>query len=178
MQKLKFFYYNTIVYKFLDSFNLKTKSGVPYIKKIVLNRGFDEASQNSKFWDISLNEFSIITGQKPYITRSKKSISNFKLKKDIPIGMALTLRGDHMYSFLERLINLVLPRIKDFKGLLSTSFDGNGNYSFGLNDPFVFPEIEVNKFNKRFGFNITIVTSCKDDSESLFLLREFGLPIR
>nr|YP_009538749.1 ribosomal protein L5 [Lepocinclis ovum]AYQ93744.1 ribosomal protein L5 [Lepocinclis ovum] len=178
MQRLKSFYKEFIVPKLIDKFNYKSNDAVPKLKKIIINRGFDESCQNNKVLDSLVSELTQVTGQRLYLTRSKKAISNFKLKEDVPIGMCVTLRREKMYSFFDRLVNLALPRIRDFQGLKSSGFDGLGNYTFGLLDQSMFPEIEFDKINKFKGMDIVIVTTAKTDEEALFLLKELGVPFR
>lgn len=175
-QRLKDFYSNTMLPKLMKKFNYKNKLQVPKIEKIVINRGLGEASQNAKILDSSLKELSLITGQRGIITRSKKSIASFKLRQKMPVGISVTLRGDRMYGFLDRLINLALPRIRDFQGINPKSFDGFGNYSLGLEEQLMFPEIDYDKIDQIRGMDISIVTTAKTDEEGLTLLKEFGLP--
>jgi large subunit ribosomal protein L5 len=178
MQRLKVFYKEKIVPIFIEKFGYKNIHQIPKIKKIVINRGFDESCQSSKLLDLLFNELTDIAGQKAYVTRSKKSIANFKLRENMQVGMAVTLRDKRMYSFLDRLINLALPRIRDFQGLNKSSFDKFGNYSLGLSDQSMFPEIEFDKINKFEGMDIVIVTSCGSREEALFLLKQFGFPFK
>lgn len=175
-QRLKDFYSNTMLPKLMKKFNYKNKLQVPKIEKIVINRGLGEASQNAKILDSSLKELSLITGQRGIITRSKKSIASFKLREKMPVGITVTLRGERMYGFLDRLINLALPRIRDFQGINPKSFDGFGNYSLGLEEQLMFPEIDYDKIDQIRGMDISIVTTAKTDEEGLSLLKEFGLP--
>lgn len=175
-QRLKNYYSTTMIPKLMKKFNYKNKLEVPKIEKIVINRGLGEASQNSKILDSSLKELSLITGQRGIVTRSKKSIASFKLRQKMPIGIAVTLRGEHMYGFLDRLINLALPRIRDFQGINTKSFDGAGNYSLGLEEQLMFPEIDYDKIDQIRGMDISIVTTAKTDEEGLTLLKNFGLP--
>lgn len=175
-QRLKDFYSNTMLPKLMKKFNYKNKLQVPKIEKIVINRGLGEASQNAKILDSSLKELSLITGQRGIITRSKKSIASFKLREKMPVGITVTLRGERMYGFLDRLINLALPRIRDFQGINPKSFDGFGNYSLGLEEQLMFPEIDYDKIDQIRGMDISIVTTAKTDEEGLTLLKEFGLP--
>nr|AYD72520.1 50S ribosomal protein L5 [Dasycladus sp. HV04045] len=177
-QRLKYLYYEKIIPKFLTLFNYKNKHQIPKIEKIVINRGLGEASQNSKILETSLKELSIIAGQKGIITRSKKAIAGFKIRHKMPVGIAVTLRGDRMYSFLDRLINLALPRIRDFQGINPKSFDGSGNYSLGLEEQLMFPEIDYDKIDQIQGMDISIILSSQTDQESLNLLKEFGMPFR
>jgi len=157
-------------------FLYKNTHEIPKITKIVINRGLGEASQNSKILDNSIKEIQLISGQKPIITRSKKAIAGFKIRENIPIGMKVTLRKSKMYNFLNKLINLSLPRIRDFRGISTRNFDGNGNYNLGIKEQLIFPEIEYDFVDKIRGMNITIVTTAKTDIEGLFLLKYFGMP--
>lgn len=178
MQRLKKFYIENVIPVLLDKFHYENVNQVPRIKKIVVNRGFDESCQNSKILDLLLSEFTLIAGQKAILTRSKKAISNFKLRENMPVGMTVTLRGKNMYSFLDRLINLALPRIRDFHGLSSKSFDNLGNYSIGLSEQFMFPEVDFDKSPKIKGMDINIVVEAKNKQESYFLLKELGMPFK
>jgi large subunit ribosomal protein L5 len=151
---------------------------VPHVKKVTVNIGLGEASANVKLLDTAAAELGQITGQKPVITRAKKSIANFKIRKGMPIGCMVTLRGERMYEFLDRLSSVVLPRVRDFKGLPANSFDGRGNYTLGLKDQLVFPEIDYTRVDKIKGMNITITTSAKNDEEGRELLKQLGVPLR
>jgi len=157
---------------------LKNPMAVPRLHKIVVNMGIGEATQNPKLLDPAANELSQITGQKPIITKAKKSIAQFKVREGQSIGAMVTLRGDHMYEFLDRLINVVLPRVRDFRGVSTKSFDGRGNYTMGLRDQLIFPEIDYAKVDKLKGMNVTIVTTAQDDNSARALLRHFGMPFR
>jgi len=157
---------------------LKNPMAVPRLHKIVVNMGIGEATQNPKLLDPAASELSQITGQKPVITKAKKSIAQFKVREGQSIGAMVTLRGDHMYEFLDRLINVVLPRVRDFRGVSTKSFDGRGNYTLGLRDQLIFPEIDYAKVDKLKGMNVTIVTTAKDDNSARALLRHFGMPFR
>ena len=178
MQRLRKFYNTDVIPKLQNKFGYKSISLVPKINKIVVNRGFDETCQSSKIVDSLISELSFVTAQRFYITRSKKAISNFKLKQNVPVGMCVTLRGDKMYSFFDRLVNLSLPRIRDFQGVNFSGFDGAGNYSLGLKDQSMFPEIEFDKIIKFKGLDIVIVTTAKTNNEAHFLLKELGMPFR
>jgi large subunit ribosomal protein L5 len=149
---------------------------VPKIEKVVLNMGMGEAISNAKILDSAVDELGQITGQKPIVTKAKKSIASFKLREGQSIGAMVTLRGEKMYEFLDRLISAALPRVRDFRGVPSKSFDGRGNYTLGIRDHLIFPEIDITKVDKAKGMNITIVTNAKDDDQARFLLRELGLP--
>lgn len=151
---------------------------VPKVVKINVNRGLGEVAQNSKALESSLSEVSIITGQKALVTRAKKAIAGFKIRQGMPIGCAVTLRGERMYAFLERLINLALPRIRDFRGVSPKSFDGRGNFTLGVKEQLIFPEISFDKIDAIRGMDITIVTSAKTDEEGRALLKEMGMPFR
>nr|YP_007878217.1 50S ribosomal protein L5 [Calliarthron tuberculosum]AGA63828.1 50S ribosomal protein L5 [Calliarthron tuberculosum] len=175
LQKL---YNNQIKNNLQNTFRYENIHEIPKITKIVLNRGLGEASQNSKTLESSMQELMLISGQKPIITRSKKSIAGFKIREDIPIGMTVTLRKQKMYNFLNKLINLALPRIRDFRGISKNHFDGKGNYNLGLREQLIFPEIEYDTVDKIRGMDIAIVTTAKTDIEGLSLLQGFGMPFR
>lgn len=159
-------------------FGYRNTMAVPRLKKITVNIGMGEASQNVKLLDVAVQELGQITGQKPVVTRAKKSIANFKIRKGMPIGCMVTLRGERMYEFLDRLSNIVLPRVRDFKGLPGNSFDGRGNYTLGLKDQLVFPEIDYTRVDKIKGMNITLTTTAKSDEEGRELLKLMGVPFR
>ena len=162
----------------LKELELKNAMAVPRLNKIVVNMGMGEATQNSKILDPAVNELGQITGQKPVVTRAKKSIAAFKVREGQAIGAMVTLRGDRMYEFFDRLVNVVLPRVRDFKGVSTKSFDGRGNYTLGLHDQLIFPEIDYAKVDKQKGMNVTIVTTARSDAESRALLRHLGMPFR
>ncbi len=162
----------------MKRFGYKNPMAVPKLAKIVVNIGMGEASQNVKLLDVAAVELGQIAGQKPVITRAKKSIANFKIRKGMPIGCCVTLRGDRMYEFLDRLCNVVLPRVRDFKGLPQNAFDGRGNYTIGLRDQLVFPEIDYTRVDKIKGMNITFTTTARSDDEGRELLRGLGVPLR
>ncbi|HVS74765.1 MAG TPA: 50S ribosomal protein L5 [Candidatus Acidoferrales bacterium] len=162
----------------MKRFGRENPMAVPKLQKITLNIGLGEASQNAKLVDTSAAELGQITGQKAIVTRAKKSIANFKIRKGMPIGCAVTLRGGRMYEFLDRLCNVVLPRVRDFKGLPPSSFDGRGNYTLGLKDQLVFPEIDYTRVDKIKGMNITLTTTAKNDEEGRELLKLLGVPLR
>jgi len=151
---------------------------VPRLHKIVVNMGVGEATQNAKVLDPAVNEQTLITGQKPVVTRAKKSIAAFKVRAGMPIGAMVTLRGDRMYEFLDRLLNVVLPRVRDFRGVSTKSFDGRGNYTLGLHDQLIFPEIDYAKVDKLKGMNVTIVTTARSDEQARTLLKHLGMPFR
>jgi|SRR4051812_43371701 large subunit ribosomal protein L5 len=162
----------------LKEFELKNTMAVPRLEKVVINMGVGEATQNAKLLDPAVNELSAITGQKAVVTKAKKSIAAFKVREGMPIGAMVTLRGDRMYEFLDRLINIALPRVRDFRGVSSKSFDGRGNYTLGLKDQLIFPEIDYAKVEKMKGMNITIVTTARNDEQARALLKHMGMPFR
>src|SRR5216110_1948008 len=162
----------------MKELGLENPMAVPRLHKIVVNMGIGEATQNPKLLDPAANELGQITGQKPVITKAKKSIAQFKVREGQSIGAMVTLRGDHMYEFLDRLINVVLPRVRDFRGVSTKSFDGRGNYTLGLRDQLIFPEIDYAKVDKLKGMNVTIVTTAKSDDQGRALLRHLGMPFR
>lgn len=178
MSRLHERYLKEIVPALQKEFGYGNAMAVPRLEKIVVNMGVGEATQNVKLLDGAVAEVAAITGQKPIITRAKKSIAAFRLRAGMPIGAAVTLRGDRMYEFLDRFVNIALPRVRDFKGLSSRSFDGRGNYTVGLRDQLVFPEIDYAKVDKVKGMNITLVTSAESDNEAKALLRMLGVPFR
>jgi large subunit ribosomal protein L5 len=151
---------------------------VPRLEKIVLNMGLGEAIQNAKILDSAVAELSAITGQRPVVTKAKKAIANFKLRKGLPIGCMVTLRGDRMYEFLDRLVNIALPRVRDFKGVSDKSFDGRGNYSLGIREEIIFPEVDIDKVEKVKGLTVNICTTAKSDDEGRALLKALGVPFR
>jgi large subunit ribosomal protein L5 len=157
---------------------LENPMAVPRLEKIVVNMGLGEATQNVKMLDPLVNDLALIVGQKPVTTRAKKSIAAFKLREGMPIGAMVTLRGDKMYEFLDRLVSVALPRVRDFKGVSTKSFDGRGNYTIGVRDQLIFAEIDYSKVDKLKGMNITIVTTATDDNSARALLRQFGIPFR
>jgi len=174
--RLKDIYTKEVRKKIQDEFGIKNVMAIPKIEKVVLNMGMGDAIQNSKVLDAAVDELGQITGQKPIITRAKKSIASFKLREGMAIGTMVTLRGDKMYEFLDRLINIALPRVRDFRGVATRAFDGRGNYTLGIRDHLIFPEIDSGKVDKSKGMNITIVTTAKNDEQARFLLRELGMP--
>lgn len=176
--RLKERYQKEIVPALVKEFQYSNPMAVPRLSKVVVNMGLGEAIQNAKLLDSAVVELGLITGQKAVITRARKSIANFKLRKNMPIGAMVTLRGDRMYEFLDRLMNVALPRVRDFRGLSTRAFDGRGNYTIGLRDQLVFPEVDYSKVDKAKGMNISIVTDARTDAEALALLRHFGMPIR
>ena len=176
--KLKVVYQEKIVPTLMDQFKYTNIHQVPKLVKVTVNRGLGEASQNAKALDSSINEIGIITGQKPVVTRAKKAIAGFKIRKGVPVGVMVTLRSDRMYDFLDRLINLALPRIRDFRGISPKSFDGRGNYSLGLREQLIFPEIEYDSIDQIRGMDISIITTANTDEEGRALLKEMGMPFR
>ncbi len=176
-QTVKKDYQERIVPALTEKFNYTTPMQVPKLKKIVINQGLGEATQDKKIIETAINELTAITGQKAVATLSKKDISNFKVRKKMPIGVMVTLRRDKMYEFLERLIRVALPRIRDFKGI-DSKLDGRGNYTLGVTEQIIFPEINIDTINKLMGMNITFVTSANTDEEGYALLKEFGLPFK
>lgn len=176
--KLKTLYQETIVPKLKEQFSYTNIHQVPKVVKVSVNRGLGEASQNAKALESSLSELAIITGQKPVVTRAKKAIAGFKIREGMPVGMMVTLRGDRMYFFLDRLINLALPRIRDFRGVSPRSFDGRGNYTLGIREQLIFPEVEYDSVDQIRGMDISIITTSKTDEEGRALLKEMGMPFR
>jgi len=162
----------------MKEFELQNPMAVPHLHKIVVNMGVGEATQNAKVLDPAVSELTQITGQKPVVTRAKKSIAAFKVRAGQPIGAMVTLRGDRMYEFFDRLVNIVLPRVRDFRGVSTKSFDGRGNYTLGLHDQLIFPEIDYARVDKLKGMNVTIVTTAGSDDQARSLLRHLGMPFR
>ncbi|MCS7200268.1 MAG: 50S ribosomal protein L5 [Caldimicrobium sp.] len=171
-------YHNHIKQRLMERFNYKNIHQVPKIEKITVNMGLGEAVANPKIIDQAVVELAQITGQRPRICKARKSIAGFKLRKGMPIGVMVTLRGKRMYDFLTRLIHIALPRVRDFKGLPRSGFDGRGNYTLGLSDHTIFPELDTSKVEKVKGLSVTIVTSAKTDEEAFELLKEMGMPFR
>jgi large subunit ribosomal protein L5 len=176
--RLKEKYVKEIKPALLKELGLKNDMAVPRLEKIVLNMGLGEATQNVKVMDPLMVDLGLITGQKPVVTRAKKSIAAFKVREGMPIGAMVTLRGDKMYEFLDRLVSTALPRVRDFKGVSTKSFDGRGNYTLGIRDQLIFPEIDYSRVDKLKGMNVTIVTTAKDDQQARALLQHFGIPFR
>jgi len=176
LSRLKKMYVEQIVPNLMDKLQYKSVMQVPKIKKIAINQGLGAAVNDKKLVQSGVDELTLITGQKAVATKAKKSISNFKLREDMPIGAKVTLRGDMMYEFLDRLISVALPRVRDFRGLNNKGFDGNGNYTLGIKEQIIFPEISIDKINKLNGMNITIVIDSNTDEESYELLKAFGMP--
>jgi large subunit ribosomal protein L5 len=176
--RLREHYQKQVIPQLTKEFNYVNSMAVPKIEKVSLNIGLGEATGNSKLMDGAVGELAAITGQKPVVTKAKKSIAAFKLREGMPIGCMVTLRGDRMYEFLDRLMNVALPRVRDFRGVSPKSFDGRGNYTLGLKDQLIFPEIDYNKVEKTKGMNVSITTTAKTDAEGLALLRFMGMPFR
>lgn len=174
--RLKDKYTKDIVPALKQKFNYKSVMQVPKMEKICINKGMGIAVTDKKLIDVAIEEITTITGQKAVATRSKKAISNFKLREDMPIGVRVTLRGEKMYEFMDRLMNIALPRVRDFRGVSAKGFDGRGNYTLGVKEQIIFPEISIEKVNKISGMDITFVTTANTDEESYELLKEFGMP--
>ncbi len=178
MTRLKEIYQKEIVDGMIKKFGYKNVMQAPKLEKIVINMGVGEAKENSKILDSAMADLEIISGQKPIVTKAKNSIANFKIREGMPIGCKVTLRGDRMYDFLDRLINLALPRVRDFRGVNPNAFDGRGNYALGIKEQLIFPEIEYDKVDKVRGMDVIIVTTAKTDEEARELLAQFGMPFR
>jgi large subunit ribosomal protein L5 len=178
MARLYDFYKEECVPAMMQEFRYKSTMQVPRVKKIIVNIGLGEATQNIKILDSASAELTAIAGQKPVITRARKSIAAFKLREGMPIGCMVTLRRDKMFEFLDRLLNVALPRVRDFRGVSDKAFDGRGNYTLGIKEQLIFPEIDYDKIDKIKGMNITIVTSASTDEEAKFLLRRLGMPFK
>jgi large subunit ribosomal protein L5 len=176
--RLRTKYFEEIIPALTKQFDYKNRMEVPKIQKISVNQGLGQAIVDKKLIDTGIEELSMITGQRAVSTKSKKDISNFKVRKGMPIGVRVTLRGDKMYEFLDRLVAVAMPRIRDFRGINDKGFDGRGNYTFGVSEQIIFPEIDIDKVSSINGMDITIVTSAKTDKEALALLKEFGLPFK
>ena len=171
-------YQNDVVKSLVEKFNYSSSMQAPKVEKIVLNIGVGDAVSNSKLLDEAVNELTLIAGQKPVITRAKKSIAGFKLREGAPIGCKVTLRGERMYEFLDKLVNISLPRVRDFRGVSNNSFDGRGNYTLGIKEQLIFPEINFDKVNKLRGMDIVFVTTAKSDEEGRELLAQLGMPFK
>lgn len=171
-------YLDTVVPKLREQFSYQNIHEVPKIVKVTINRGLGETAQNAKALEASLNEIAIIAGQRPVVTRAKKAIAGFKIRKGMPVGIMVTLRRDRMYSFLDRLINLSLPRIRDFRGVSPKSFDGRGNYTLGLREQLIFPEVSYDSVDQVRGMDVSIITTAKTDEEGRALLKALGMPFR
>ena len=178
MNRLQEKYINNSRQLLVEKFNYTSIMQAPEVHKIVVNMGVGDAITNTKLLDDAVNEMTILTGQKPIITKAKKSISNFKLREGMPIGCKVTLRGERMYEFLDKLVSIVLPRVRDFQGVSKKSFDGRGNYTLGVKEQLIFPEINYDKVNKVRGMDIVIVTTAKTDLEGLELLTQLGMPFK
>lgn len=178
MVRLKDLYVKKVVPALMKEFKYKSVMEVPRVEKVVINMGLGEAVQNIKVLDAASAELAAITGQKPVVTKAKKSIATFKLREGMPIGCMVTLRKEKMYEFMDRFINVTLPRVRDFKGVSGKTFDGHGNYAMGLKEQIIFPEIDYDKVDKVRGMNIVFVTTAKTDKEGKALLKEFGMPFR
>ena len=178
MTRLKETYQKEIVDGMTKKFGYKNVMQVPKIEKIVINMGVGEAKENSKVLDAAMNDLAIISGQKPVTTKAKNSVANFKIREGMPIGCKVTLRGERMYEFLDRLVNLALPRVRDFRGVNPNAFDGRGNYALGIKEQLIFPEIEYDKVDKVRGMDIIIVTTAATDEEARELLAQFGMPFK
>jgi len=176
--RLRVRYSKEVIPALMKHFNYKNLMAVPKLEKIVINMGLGEAIANAKILDVATDELGRIAGQRPVITRAKKSIANFKLRQNMPIGAAVTLRGERMFEFLDRLVSVVLPRVRDFRGVSTKSFDGRGNYTLGLRDQLIFPEIPYEKVDKIRGMNVTVVTTARTDDEARELLKQLGMPFR
>jgi large subunit ribosomal protein L5 len=176
--RLKEHYQKKVIEALKKEFGYSNVMAVPKVQKIAVNIGLGEATQNPKLMDPAANELGQIAGQRPIITKARKSIAAFKLREGMSIGCTVTLRGDRMYEFLDRLVNVALPRVRDFRGVSSKSFDGRGNYTLGLRDQLIFPEIDYNKVDKIKGMNVCITTSARTDAEGLALLKHLGMPFR
>jgi large subunit ribosomal protein L5 len=176
--RLREHYLKNVVPALTQEFGYTNVMAVPKIEKISINVGLGEATSNPKIMDGAANELGSIAGQKPVVTRAKKSIAAFKLRENMPIGCMVTLRGDRMFEFLDRLMNISLPRVRDFRGVSSKAFDGRGNYTLGIKDQLIFPEIDYNKVDKTRGMNISITTTAKTDAEGVSLLKLMGMPFR
>jgi large subunit ribosomal protein L5 len=178
MSELKSYYQKEVVPKLLDKFKYKSIMEVPKLEKIILNMGLGEAIHNIKLLDSAVEELRIIAGQQPVVTRAKKSIAAFKLREGMPIGCRVTLRYKRMYDFYYKLVNVALPRVRDFRGLSAKAFDGHGNYTLGIKEHIIFPEIDYDKIEKIKGLNISVVTTARTDEEGIELLRLLGMPFR
>jgi len=178
MPRLKTLYENDVRPQLIKEFNYRNIMEVPKLQSVVLNMGLGEAIQNIKIMDNAVEELALIAGQKPVITRAKKSIASFKLREKMPIGCMVTLRRDRMYNFLDKLVHIALPRVRDFRGVSPKSFDGRGNYTFALKEQLVFPEISYDKVDKARGMSITVTTTAQTDEECKALLEAFGVPFR
>lgn len=177
-ERLKTLYQDKIVPRLMEQFGYTNIHQVPKLTKITVNRGLGEAAQNAKALEASLAEIALITGQKPVVTRAKKAIAGFKIRQGMPVGIMVTLRAERMYSFLDRLVNLALPRIRDFRGISPKSFDGRGNYTLGVREQLIFPEVDYDSIDQIRGMDISIITTANTDEEGRALLKEMGMPFR
>ena len=178
MARLREKYKKEIAPALAKEFDIKNPMAIPKIEKVVVNMGLGEASANAKILDVATEELKVVTGQKPVVTKAKKSIAAFKLRQGMAIGTMVTLRGERMYEFLDRLISVALPRVRDFRGISGKDFDGRGNYTLGIREQLIFPEIDFNKVDKTRGMNISIVTTAKNDEQARSLLKALGMPFR
>ena len=178
MEKLREQYKNEVIPALMKKFNYKSVMEVPKLEKIVLNVGLGDIRENPKALENTINDLSIITGQKPVVTKAKKSIAGFRLREGMPIGAKVTLRGERMYEFLDKLISIALPRVRDFRGVSKKAFDGRGNYTLGVKEQLIFPEIDYDKVSKVRGMDIVIVTTANSDEEARELLTQFGMPFQ
>jgi large subunit ribosomal protein L5 len=176
--RLKERYQKEVAPAIAKEFGISNPMAIPRVQKVVLNMGMGEAIANAKILDVATDELRSITGQKPVITKAKKSIASFKLRQGMPIGVMVTLRGDRMYEFLDRLVSIALPRVRDFRGVSPKAFDGRGNYTIGVREQLIFPEIDFNKVDKLRGMNISIITSARNDEQARALLKGLGMPFR
>jgi large subunit ribosomal protein L5 len=174
--RLKELYKNKVANALMEKFNYKSTMEIPRLEKIVVNMGLGDAKDNAKLLDMAVAELGLITGQKPIVTRAKKSVANFKLRAGMPVGAKVTLRGDRMYEFADKVMNVALPRVRDFRGVSPNSFDGRGNYALGVKEQLIFPEIDYDKVEKIRGMDIIFVTTAKSDEEARELLRLMGMP--
>ncbi len=174
--RLKEIYKNKVVPEFMEKFSVKNPNAVPKLKKISLNMGLGEISRDQKLLDSCLEELTLIAGQRAVLARAKKSIANFKIREGMPVGLRVTLRGNRMWEFLDRLINIALPRVRDFRGVSATSFDGRGNYTLGIKDHLIFLELDYTKVDRSKGLNITICTNSNNDEKTYFILKGLGMP--
>src|SRR5690625_1584507 len=178
MNELKQMYREKVIPSMMEKFEYKSVMQVPKVEKIIINMGVGDAVQNSKLLDSAVEELTLISGQKPVVTRAKKSIAGFRLREGMPIGTKVTLRGERMYEFLQKLVRVALPRVRDFRGISSKAFDGRGNYTIGVKEQLIFPEIDYDNVNKIRGMDIVIVTTSNTDEESHELLTQFGMPFQ
>ncbi|MBE9190145.1 50S ribosomal protein L5 [Gloeocapsopsis crepidinum LEGE 06123] len=176
--RLKSLYQEQIVPQLMEQFQYTNIHQVPKLTKVTVNRGLGEAAQNAKALESSINEIATITGQKPVVTRAKKAIAGFKIRQGMPVGLMVTLRGERMYAFVDRLVNLALPRIRDFRGISPKSFDGRGNYTLGVREQLIFPEVDYDSIDQIRGMDISIITTAKNDEEGRALLKAMGMPFR